>query len=87
MLGRPAGYAELSTSQLDAIAWDFLGSEFADKIYAGSVTSPPMTIRSICGEVRSGIDDHLSRESNDRHDDAGVQPALTPPQVSRLPSR
>ena len=32
---RPAGYAELSTSQLDAIAWDFLGSEFADKIYAG----------------------------------------------------
>jgi hypothetical protein len=31
---RPAGHGELTTSQLDAIAWDFLGSEFAEQIYA-----------------------------------------------------
>lgn len=31
---RPAGQFELTTSQLDAIAWDFLGSEFAEQIYA-----------------------------------------------------
>jgi hypothetical protein len=31
---RPAGHVELSTSHLDAIAWDFLGSEFAEQIYA-----------------------------------------------------
>ena len=30
----PAGDVELTTSQLDAIAWDFLGSEFAEQIYA-----------------------------------------------------
>jgi hypothetical protein len=31
---RPAGQFELTTSQLDDIAWDFLGSEFAEHIYA-----------------------------------------------------
>jgi hypothetical protein len=31
---RPAGQFELTTSQLDAIAWDFLGSEFAEQIHA-----------------------------------------------------
>jgi hypothetical protein len=30
---RPAGQSELTTSRLDAIAWDFLGSEFAEYIY------------------------------------------------------
>ena len=30
---RPAGHVELTTSHLDAIAWDFLGSEFAEHIY------------------------------------------------------
>lgn len=30
----PAGHGELATSQLDAIAWDFLGSEFAEQIHA-----------------------------------------------------
>jgi hypothetical protein len=31
---RPAGQFELTTSQLDGIAWDFLGSEFAEQIHA-----------------------------------------------------
>ena len=31
---RPAGHVELTTGQLDAIAWDFLGSEYAEQIYA-----------------------------------------------------
>ena len=31
---RPAGQFELTTSQLDDIAWEFLGSEFAEQIYA-----------------------------------------------------
>jgi hypothetical protein len=31
---RPAGQFELTTSHLDDIAWDFLGSEFAEHIYA-----------------------------------------------------
>ena len=31
---RPAGQFELTTSQLDDIAWDFLGSEFAEQIHA-----------------------------------------------------
>ena len=30
----PAEDVELTTSQLDDIAWDFLGSEFAEHIYA-----------------------------------------------------
>ena len=31
---RPGGQFELTTSQLDDIAWEFLGSEFAEQIYA-----------------------------------------------------
>jgi hypothetical protein len=31
---RPAGQFELTTRQQDGIAWDFLGSEFAEQIHA-----------------------------------------------------
>ncbi len=30
----PVGRTELTTQKLDAIAWEFLGSEFTDRIYS-----------------------------------------------------
>jgi hypothetical protein len=84
----PAGHVELSTQEMEALAWDFLGSEFTTQVYVDWPIDRCMDAYLLHGGLTDVINDGAAYDALLNRVMANIAPAirmglLTPPHVGQ----